>query len=96
MDFETFFIVEEDGSEGLTVRVRPTRYLERMHPHQAMTELEDYIEILYENLFQYQDVLAETDLKESEDVKQMHGLMFELEACQDYLAHLKEHFQTIH
>jgi hypothetical protein len=96
MNFETFFTIEEDGSEGLSVWIKPTRYLERLHPHQAVNELEDYIEILHDALFRYQDTFSEVDLKGSENVRKIQRLIFEVEACQDYIAHLREHYRTMH
>jgi hypothetical protein len=95
MNFETFFTIEEDA-EGLSVKVRPTTYIKQLHPHQAIVELETYIDSLHDALFPYGDALFEQGLDESEGLKKMRGLVFELETCQGYLDHLKEHYQTVH
>ena len=95
MNFETFFTIEED-SEGLSVKVRPTTYMVQLHPHRAMVELEFYIDTLHDALFPYQGAFSELDFDEPESLKKRRGWVFELETCQDYLAHLKEHYQTVH
>jgi len=99
MNFDTFFRIEiEEGCpEGLSVKIRPTRYMWRLHPHKAMAELEAYIDALYQALSRHRDPSTEEALNKQEDLKKARQrMLFELETCQDYLAQLKEQYKTIH
>ncbi len=96
MSFDKFFTVEEEDSEGLGIRVRPTRYVRRLHPHKAMAELEAYIDALYQDMSEYQDALHEKVLHGPENLQKVGRVLFELETCQHYLTHLETHYKTIH
>ena len=96
MNFETFFTLEEDGSEGLSIWVRPTRYLWKLHPHKAMAELEAYIDTLHETLFLYRGAFTKKNLDVLKNLVEVRRVLFQLEACEDYLAYLKKHYETIH
>ncbi len=98
MNFDTFFTIEieENSPESLNIRVKPTRYMWRLHPHQAMAELEAYIEVLDQALFSHRDPLTEEDLNQQESAREVRRMLFELETCQDYLAYLKEEYKTVH
>ena len=99
MNFDTFFSIEieEDCPEGLSIKIRPTKYMWGLHPHKAMAELEAYIGVLYQGLSGHRDPSTEEALNKQEDLKKARRrMLFELETCQDYLAHLKEQYKTIH
>lgn len=99
MDFDTYFRVdiEETCPEGVSIKVRPTRYVWRLHPHEAMAELEAYIDTLYEALSRHEDPSTEAALNKQESPnKTRQRMLFELETCEDYLAELKKHYKTIH
>ena len=69
----------------------------RLHPHKAMSELEAYIDALYQGLSRHRDPSTEEALNKQEDLKKARRrMLFELETCQDYLAQLKEQYKTIH
>ena len=94
MNFDTFFRIEiEEGCpEGLSIKIRPPRYMWRLHPHKAMAELEAYIDALYQDMSEYQDAL----LHGPENLQKVGRVLFELETCQHYLTHLETHYKTIH
>ncbi len=99
MNFDTFFRIkiEEGCPKGLSIKIRPTRYLWRLHPHKAMAELGAYIDALDQALSRHGDPLIEEALNKQEGLKKARRRMqFELETCQDYLAQLKEQYKTIH
>ena len=99
MTFDTFFRIEiEEGCpEGLSIKIRPTRYMWGLHPHKAMAELEAYIDALYQALSRHRDPSTEEALNRLENLKKARRrMLFELETCQDYLAQLKEQYKTIH
>jgi hypothetical protein len=99
MDFETFFRIEieEACPEGLSIKIRPTRYVWRLHPYRAMAELEAYIDTLYEALSRHGGPsIDEASNKQEALKKTRRRMLFELETCEDYLAQLKEQYKTIH
>ena len=96
MNFETFFTLQEDGFEGLSIWVRPTRYLWKLHPHKAMAELEAYIDTLHETLFLYRGAFTKKNLDVLKNLVEVRRVLFQLETCEDYLAYLKKHYETIH
>jgi len=99
MDFDTFFRIdiEEACPEGLSIKIRPTRYVWTLHPYRAMAELEAYIDTLYEALSRHGDPSTEEALTKQEALnKTRRRMLFELETCEDYLAQLKKQYKTIH
>jgi len=97
MSFQVFFTLEEDSTEGLCISVRPTKYLDELHPHRAISELKTYIERLHDRLLRYdEDKSFKIALIESKNAKKIRGMLFKLETCQEYLCYFLEHYTTIH
>ena len=92
MDHNRFFTVEVDKSSGQTLRVMPTEYLEEMHPHEAIAEMQEYIETLEHTLLQYTQENAVNPL----NVKGIGSLAFELELVRTFLATFKQTYGTMH
>ena len=92
MDHNRFFTVEVDESSAQTLRVMPTEYLEEMHPHDAIEEMQEYIETLEVTLNRYE---RKTFMKPM-NVQGIGSLAFELELVRTFLASFKQAYGTMH
>ncbi len=77
------YTVVGGASEGPTLRARPSEYLKKLHPHQAVAELKAHISALEGELRKYSP--EELDLPAN--FEKTHNVRFELEVALDYLAH---------
>ena len=92
MNNNRFFTVELDNASEQTLRVMPTAYLEELHPHEAIAEMQEYIETL-------EDVLVKKQNSETGHVFKLQGigsLAFELELVRSFLASFKQAYETMH
>jgi hypothetical protein len=92
MDHNRFFTVEVDESSDQTLRVMPTEYLEEMHPHKAIAEMQEYIETLEMTLKRN----TEGRVQNPFNVKGIGSLAFELELVRTFLASFKQAYGTMH
>ena len=92
MDHNRFFTVEVDESSAQTLRVMPTEYLEEMHPHDAIEEMQEYIETLEVTLNRYERKTVMKPL----NVQGVGSLAFELELVRTFLASFKQAYGTMH
>ena len=79
-------------SSAQTLRVMPTEYLEEMHPHDAIEEMQEYIETLEVTLNRYE---SKTVMKPM-NVQGIGSLAFELELVRTFLASFKQAYGTMH
>ena len=70
----------------------PTEYLEEMHPHEAIEEMQEYIETLEMTLKRN----SEGSVKNHFNVKGIGSLAFELELVRTFLASFKQAYGTMH
>jgi hypothetical protein len=92
MNHNRFFTVEVDESSQETLRVMPTDYLEELHPHKAITEMQEYIETLENAMSQYEGGRVFNPVK----VQGIGSLAFELELVRTFLASFKQAYGTMH
>ena len=101
MKFKKFFRVsdlpeESDDPEGWGVRVEPSKYLQKLHPHKAIAELQIFVNELKDVLKQYHQTFTDQDLEKPEYFGKMRKVTFELDVSESYLGYLKKHYKTIH
>lgn len=87
-----FFTVQIDKSTGDLLRVTPSKYLNELHPYQAIAEMQEYTETLENALHQYQEASRPIPAK----IGEIGGLAFELELVQNFLASFKQAYGTMH
>ncbi len=85
-----FFTAVEDDAEGKTATVMPSEYLRKLQPHEAIAKLKAHIKPLEDDLRQY----PHEDLEIPEKFLKARMLAFELKIVQEYLAHLKQAYET--
>jgi hypothetical protein len=85
-----FFTVVEDDAEGKTATVMPSEYLRKLQPYEAIAKLKAHIKSLGDDLRQY----PHEDLEIPEHFLKARMLAFELKIVQEYLAHLKQAYET--
>ena len=83
-----FFTVQVDEFMGNSLRVSPSKYLDELHPYQAIAEMQEYTETLENALQQYQQQPAK--------IGKIGSLAFELELVQNFLASFKQAYGTMH
>ncbi len=92
MDHNKFFTVEVDESSGQAFRVMPTDYLEELHPHQAISEMKEYVKDLGVALEEYSRNPQYTPF----GVSGIGGLAFEFELVRTFLASFEQVYGTMH
>ncbi len=92
MNQNKFFIIEADNTPGQALKIMPTEYLEELHPHKAIAELQEYIETLETALEQYQD----QPMNMPANVGRVGSLAFELELVKSFLRSFQETYGTMH
>jgi hypothetical protein len=90
MNQNKFFIVEADNTPGQALKIMPTEYLEELHPHQAIAELQEYIETLETAMEQYEGQPMPMN------VGRIGSLAFELELVRSFLRSFRETYGTMH
>jgi hypothetical protein len=101
MKFSRFFRVldlpeGEDDVGGWGVKVEPSKHLQNMHPHEAIAELQVYVDGVKELLTYYQQVFTDEELEKPENLGKLKKAAFELDVSNSYLSYLKKHYQTVH
>ena len=92
MNRNKFFTVQLDESEGDSLRVMPSKYLDELHPYQAIAEMQEYAQKLEDALQQCQQESMPVPAK----IGKIGGLAFELELVQTFLASFKQAYGTMH
>lgn len=92
MSRNKFFTVQVDESTGDLLRVAPSKYLDELHPYQAMAEMQEYAQTLENALQQCQEESMPIPAK----IGKIGGLAFELELVQTFLASFKQAYGTMH
>jgi hypothetical protein len=92
MSRNKFFTVQVDESTGDLLRVAPSKYLDELHPYQAIAEMQEYTQTLEDALQQCQQESMPTPAK----IGKIGGLAFELELLQTFLASFKQAYGTMH
>ena len=87
-----FFKVQVDESTDQALRIIPSEYLEALNPHQAIAEMQEYIETLKNALEQYRH----EPTHEPMNIGKVGSLVFELELVRTFLASFKHVFGTMH
>jgi hypothetical protein len=87
-----FFTVEMDHATEQGLRIMPTTYVEEIHPHKAIEEIQEYIETLETALSLYQR--GENNFEEN--MGRVGALAFELELVRTFLASFKQAYGTMH
>ena len=87
-----FFKVQVDESTDQALRIIPSEYLEALNPHQAIVEMQEYIETLKNGLEQYRH----EPMCEPMNIGKAGSLVFELELVRTFLASFKHVFGTMH
>jgi hypothetical protein len=92
MSRNKFFTVQVDESAGDSLRVMPSKYLDELHPYQAIAEMQEYAQTLEDALQQCQKEFMPIPAK----IGKIGGLAFELELVQTFLASFKQAYGTMH
>ena len=92
MNHNRFFTVEVDNSSEQTLRVMPTEYLEELHPKEAISQMQEYIEALENALEQHRGGGAFNPMR----MQGLGSLAFELELVRTFLASFKQAYGTMH
>ena len=92
MNPNKFFTVQVDESTGDLLRITPSKYLDTLHPYQAIAEMQEYTETLENALHHYQ----EESMPIPAEIGKIGGLAFELELVQTFLASFKQAYGTMH
>lgn len=87
-----FFNTVFEETDGEYIRIEPSEYVRSLHPHKAMAELRDFIDSLTDELSQYTD----DDMQVPERIGEVRNMAFELHLAENYLAHLRDNYSTIH
>ena len=87
-----FFTLEIGDAEGRTVTLKPSNYIETLHPHQAIEELKEYIQTLEQALDRYACAGSGID----EQVGNIGHLAFELELARSLVRFFKDAYSTVH
>lgn len=82
------YTIVHNVPQGPEVTVKPTAYLLKLPPHEAIAEVESYIRSLEDGLRQYSGAST------SEHLEKVREEQFELEIAQQFLADLKERYET--
>ncbi len=101
MKFDKFFSVsdlpeEDEDTGGWGVKVEPSKRLQKLHPHKAIAELQEYVDGVKELLAHYHQTFDEEDFDKPENLGKLKKAAFELDVSESYLAYLKKHYQTVH
>jgi len=92
MSQNKFFTVQLDESTGDLLRVSPSKYLDELHPYQAIAEMQEYTQTLENALQQCQEESIPIPAK----IGKIDGLVFELELVQTFLTSFKQAYGTMH
>jgi hypothetical protein len=87
-----FFRVQVDEAKGNSLTVTPSKYLDELHPYQAMAEMQEYAQMLEDALQQCQEASIPAPAK----IGRIGSLAFELELVRTFLASFKQAYGTMH
>lgn len=96
MNFERYFTIVEGLGTGQKVKVVPSEYLEKLHPHKAIVELQAYVETLEERLIQYAQFFTVKDFETPKNVDKLVEALAKLKVTNIYLDYLVKSYKTIH
>lgn len=92
MSGNKFFTVQVDEATGDLLRVMPSKYLDELHPYQAIMEMQEYTQTLEDALQQCQEESIPIPAK----IEDIGSVAFELELVQTFLASFKQAYGTMH
>jgi hypothetical protein len=92
MNNNRFFTVEVEDSSKQILRVMPTKYLEELHPQEAISEMQEYIETLEDVLEQHRS----RGVFIPQRIQGVGSIGFELELVRTFLASFKQAYGTMH
>jgi hypothetical protein len=92
MNNNKFFTVEMDDISEQALRIMPTNYVEKLHPHQAIAELEEYIATLESVMEKY----YQGNVTELKKMGRIGSIAFELELVRTFLTSFKQVYGTMH
>ncbi|MBW1740196.1 MAG: hypothetical protein JRJ42_03560 [Deltaproteobacteria bacterium] len=92
MNHNKFFTIEIHESEDQPLTLTPSEYLETLHPHKAIAEMQEYIEMLEDALNQYDREHIWIPV----NIGKVGSLAFELELVRTFLAFFKQAYGTMH
>ncbi|MDY6951612.1 MAG: hypothetical protein SWE60_08875 [Thermodesulfobacteriota bacterium] len=87
-----FFTIETDPSGDKHLRLIPSKYVDELPPHQAIAEMEGYIEALKDALKKSSRQAASTPAEKGK----VGSLAFEMELVGTFLSFFKKAFGTMH
>lgn len=87
-----FFTVQTDPTRDEALRLIPSRYVDELPPHQAIAEMEGYIEALKAALKECSRAPVGNPMKKG----RVGSLAFEMELVGTFLALFKQAFGTMH
>lgn len=87
-----FFTVQVDESTADSLRITPSKYLDELHPYQAIAEMQEYAQTLENALQQRQDASIPTPA----NIGKIGSLAFELELVRTFLTSFKQAYGTMH
>ncbi len=87
-----FFKVQVDESTDRALKIIPSEYLEELNPHQAIAEMQEYIETLENTLEQYRH----KPMRKPTNIGKPGSLAFELEVVRTFLASFEDVYGTMH
>lgn len=80
----------EKDAEGQMIRVKPTKYLLGLNPHEAIDALQANVQTIAQRL----EDCSQEDLELPKNVEKVRGLVFDLEIAQGYLAEVFKAWQA--
>ena len=87
-----FFKVEVGESTEQALQIIPSKYLEELNPHQAIAEMQEYIETLEDALKK----CRHEPMRETMNSGKVGSFAFELELVRTFLASFRQVFGTMH
>ena len=85
-------VIDKTDPEGPKITVKPSDYLKKLHPEAVISELQDHIQSLKDDLIRY----AQTNLSVAENRKRINKLGSEFDVAKMYLAHFKQTYEALH
>ena len=87
-----FFTVQADESTADSLRITPSKYLNELHPYQAIAEMQEYAQAL-ENAFQQ---CQHASIPIPTKIGKIGSLAFEVELVRTFLTSFKQAYGTMH
>jgi len=92
MSRNKFFTVQMDESTADSLRITPSKYLDELHPHQAIAEMQEYAQTLENALQECEQASILLPAK----IGKIGSLAFELELVRTFLTSFKQTYGTMH